>query len=131
MYVYFKTDLLEMHIKVAPAGNIPRASLEIELLNDVSTQRKTLKRLADEQEEEILIPHAYVATNSCFAVVANKDSDLYLYVIEDVKTLPSTTAEWKALIESRLALWLSKIPPKFRERLEIEQLWCPDKVYIM
>lgn len=131
MYVYFKSDLLEMHVKAAPKGNTPRASLEIELLNDVAAQKKTLKKLADEQEEEILIPHTYVANNCCFAVVANEDNDLYLFIIEEVETLPASTTEWKNLVESKQALWLNKIPQKFRERLEIDRLWCPDKFYFM
>lgn len=130
MFVFISTDLLNMRIEVAPPGTM-KASLEIELLQEFSRQRTEMKRLADETEEEILLPQTYVSKNTDFAVITNLDQDLYLYVIEELEALPASLAEWTKYVEGRLQALLNNISARFRSKHEIESLWCPRNITIV
>lgn len=130
MFVFISTDQLNMQIKVAPPGTT-KASLEIELLQEFSRQRTEMKRLADETEEEILLPQTYVSKNTDFAVITNLDQDLYLYVIEELEALPASLTEWTKYVEGRLQAWLNNIPARFRSKHVIESLWCPRNITIV
>ena len=127
MFVFITTDLLTMQIKIGPPGTT-KASLEIELLQNFGKQRKEMERLANETEEEILLPQTYVSKNTDFAVITNQNQDLYLYIIEELNALPALPAEWTNYVEGKLQAWLNKIPARFRNKHDIGYLWCPKNI---